>query len=543
MNLVIDNYDSFTYNLYQYLVQIGGRNIKVIRNDKISLADVKEMNPQSIIISPGPGRPEHAGIIVELVRQFAGKVPILGVCLGHQAIGYAFGALILPAKEIVHGKTDLIHHDGCGLFRNIPSPCLFTRYHSLAVDEKALPSDLEITSRSGDREIMGIRHKHFVIEGIQFHPESIASEYGKKLLKNFLNYRRKSFNIPLTLKQILEGNNLSFQESESLMEQLTAGELTEAQISGFLIALRTKAVTSDEIAGFASVLKKRKKRVKYASPLLDTCGTGGDGKNSFNISSFAALVASACGVRVAKHGNRGVSSSSGSADFFSHLGIPIDFEPEQASELFFRCDFAFLFAPIYHESMKYAAQVRKELGIKTIMNLLGPLVNPAEADHQLIGVYDPRLSFPLAEAAIKLGVKKVMAVHSLDGYDEISVSAPTKVVEIDVHSGLKEYIFNPEKIGIKQFNQDELSGGSARDNANKALEILENPVECTLREAVLLNAGAGLYVYGRCNSIEEGYYLAREALEKGKVKEKLHQIKKEGEKIKRNHSERKSYVR
>jgi len=542
MHILIDNYDSFTYNLYQYLIQIGGEKIKVIRNDKISLEDVLEMNPQSIIISPGPGRPENAGIIVKLIKHFGGKVPILGVCLGHQAIAYAFGALIVPAKQIIHGKTDLIYNDGCGLFRNIPSPCLFTRYHSLAVDEKTIPSELEVTSKSGDGEIMGIRHKYHIIEGIQFHPESVASEYGKKLLKNFLNYRRKPFSIPLYITELLKGKNLSFQEAEVFMEQLTEGELTEAQIAGFLTALRSKEITCDEIAGFASVLKKRKKRVSSSLPLLDTCGTGGDGKGSFNISSLAALVASACGARVAKHGNRGISSRSGSADFFSHLGIPIDLEPEQASELLSRCGFTFLFAPLYHESMKHAAKVRRELGIKTVMNLLGPLVNPAEADHQLIGVYDQKLCVPMAQAAVKLGVTRVMVVHSEDGFDEISVCAPTRIVEMDNHSGLREYTFYSEKTGIPLFSQNELSGDSAQENARRSLEIIENPEGCALTEAVLLNAGAGLYVYGVCSSIEEGYHLAKEALKQGKVKEKMQEVRRESEKIKMNKSGSKSHA-
>ncbi|RKX92755.1 MAG: bifunctional anthranilate synthase component II/anthranilate phosphoribosyltransferase, partial [Spirochaetes bacterium] len=182
MVLLIDNYDSFTYNIYQYISEIGVDDISVIRNDKITVSKIEEMSPTSIVISPGPGRPENAGITVEVIKYFSGKIPILGICLGHQAIGYAFGGRIIGAKNIIHGKTDDVSMDGKGLFRNIPSPAKFTRYHSLVIDPDRLPDQFEISATSSDGEIMGIRHKKYLLEGIQFHPESIASEFGKKLI-------------------------------------------------------------------------------------------------------------------------------------------------------------------------------------------------------------------------------------------------------------------------------------------------------------------------------------------------------------------------
>ena len=185
MLLMIDNYDSFTYNLVQYLGELGA-DIEVFRNNKISIQEIEKIKPEKIVISPGPGTPEKAGISVNLVRAFAGKIPILGVCLGHQSIGYAFGAEIVHAGKLMHGKTSMIQHDGKSIFKNLPVPFKATRYHSLVIRRDTLSDDFEITAESEDNEIMGIRHKKYILEGIQFHPESIMTETGKDLLKNFL---------------------------------------------------------------------------------------------------------------------------------------------------------------------------------------------------------------------------------------------------------------------------------------------------------------------------------------------------------------------
>ena len=186
MILIIDNYDSFTYNLYQYLCEMTDEEVRVERNDRIEVDEVVRIQPRALVISPGPGRPEDAGISVEVIRELAGRIPILGVCLGHQAIGYAFGARIVQAAEIVHGKVDTVMLDGRGLFRNIPASADFTRYHSLVLEEKSLPQELEVTARTADGLTMGVRHRNYDIEGVQFHPESIMSEYGHEMLDNFL---------------------------------------------------------------------------------------------------------------------------------------------------------------------------------------------------------------------------------------------------------------------------------------------------------------------------------------------------------------------
>jgi anthranilate synthase/phosphoribosyltransferase len=531
MYVIIDNYDSFTYNLYQYVTEVVEEEAKVFRNDKVSIQEIEQIKPQGIIISPGPGRPEEAGISVEVVRHFAGKVPVLGVCLGHQAIGYAFGAYITTARNIVHGKTDLITMDGKGLFRNIPSPSRFTRYHSLVIAEDSIPEELEVTSFSTDGEIMGIRHKEYPIEGIQFHPESIASEYGKKLLKNFINYKREPFHVAGALLKVTTGEKLSPEEAYLFMEELTDGQLTQNQIAAFLTGFSTRKIDPGELAAFVTVLENKKKGVSFSQPLLDTCGTGGDGKGSFNISSMSALVACSCGAYVAKHGNRGVSSRSGSAEFYKELGIPIELDPGDVKLLLEETGFAFLFAPLYHGSMRHAAQVRRELGIKTVMNVLGPLLNPAGAEYQLIGVYSEELCEPVAETLAMLGRERALVVHGLDGFDEISVSAPTKVCEIKSAGEKTQYLLDPEELGIKRYDEKELQGGTPAENASIALEILDSGGREAIRDAVLLNAGAALYTYDIVGSIKEGYMLAKEALVSGKTMSKLEQIRETGKRL------------
>jgi len=525
MYLIIDNFDSFTYNVYQFMTELTDLPVEVYRNDSITIEQIRALNPDGIIISPGPGRPEGAGISKEVVKTFAGEIPILGICLGHQVIGEVFGGEIISASRIVHGMVEAVSHDGKGLFRNTTAQINCTRYHSLAINREKLPDDLEITATTADGEIMGVRHKTFIVEGVQFHPESIASEEGRKLLLNFINYRREAFPVKEKLEKIMDGRDLTREEAALFMEELTDGSLSELYIAGYLTALNAKGICAEEIAGCASVLQKKRTPIRTTEPVLDTCGTGGDGLGTFNISSFSALVAAAGGAVVAKHGNRAVSSKSGSADFYRELGVPVDITPSQAEEMIKREKFSFLFAPVYHKAMRFAAPVRKALGVKTIMNLLGPLVNPAAAEFQIIGVYREDLCEIVANAAHMLGVKRVLVIHGLDGIDELSVSASSRVVFIDESGKKEDYIFDPVSVGISGFSLDDLKGGDAEVNRDMALALLDGNGSEAVKQAVLLNGGAGLYVYGKAESIEEGYTLAKQAFEEGKVAQLLDRLK------------------
>ena len=525
MYILIDNYDSFTYNIYQELSESTEEEIRVLRNDAVTPEEIAEMDPKGIILSPGPGIPRDAGISVELVRHFAGRIPILGICLGHQAIAEAFGGRIVQAGRIVHGKTENVQLDGKGLFRGIPREAQFTRYHSLAVEADTLPPELEVSARSSDGEIMGLRHKTMLVEGVQFHPESVSSEYGRKILANFISYKRQPANIHLLLEKVLSGQDLSVDEAHDFMDELTEGNLPESQIAAFLIGLSMKGITAEEIVGCARTLREKQRSITLPVPAADTCGTGGDGLHTFNISSLTALTAAACGVTVAKHGNRAVSSNSGSADFYTQLGIPIDLPPEQTRELIERTGFGFLFAPLFHGAMRHAAPVRRQLGVKTIMNLLGPLVNPAMTEYQLLGIYDPRYCLTMARAAKMLGCKRVMVVHGKDGEDEISVTSPTRIVHIDENDHLRDFEFDPRSAGIPSFTVADLAGGSPEQNARSAEALLSGEGPQALREAVSLNTGAVLYLHGMSGSIIDGYQLASEALSSGKVQSKLEEIR------------------
>lgn len=525
MTVIIDNYDSFTYNLFQAFSRLSDEPVRVIRNDGIDLAGLEALSPSRLVISPGPGRPEDAGISVAAIRHFAGRIPILGVCLGHQAIGMAFGASIVGARHIKHGVVEEMALDGRGLYRTIGVRGVFTRYHSLAVAEAGLPAELEVSARSTDGEVMGLRHRSLPIEGVQFHPESIASEDGDALIRAFLNYRREPFAYKACLETLIAGKDLSREEAEAFMEEMTDGVLDAPRISALLVAFAAKGPAASEIAGCAAVLRRKKADFAVMGSLTDTCGTGGDDRGSFNISSMAALVAAACGLPIAKHGNRAVSSRSGSADFYEALGVPIQLSAVDAAIQLQKTNFTFLFAPKYHSAMRHAAPARKALGVKTIMNLVGPLSNPANAVFQVIGVYDRSLLRPVAQAAHLLGVQRVLAVASRDGYDEISPCAPTDMVEIGPDGQVHETVFDPLEQGLGVFSCAELAGGDAVENARLALDLAGGIGRPALEAATAVNAGAALYVAGRAPSIAAGYRLAVEALASGAVADKLAQLR------------------
>lgn len=524
MYLLLDNYDSFTYNIYQYLCELTDEEVRVIRNDAIDVAGIRALNPKAIILSPGPGRPEEAGCMIDVIRAFAGQVPILGVCLGHQAIGYAFGGTIVGAQEIVHGKVQPITVDGKGVFRGMPATTNFTRYHSLVIERGSLPDELEVTATSPDGEIMGVRHRTLAIEGVQFHPESIASEGGKRLLKNFLTWRREGFDFPPLVRKIMARQDLTQAEAEGFMEELTDGNLSGVQIASVFVGLNLKGIAPEEVAGCAAVLQRKRTPLPVTGEFLDIVGTGGDEHGTFNISSMAALTAAACGAKVAKHGNRAVSSRSGAADFYGALGLKIDLKPEHAARVLAETGFSFLFAPVYHGAMRHAAPVRKELGVKTIMNLLGPLVNPARATHQLIGVYDASLGPLIARAAQILGVQKALVVFGTEGLDEMSVGQTTRYWLVTPEA-ITEGAFEPSQVGLSGYVLDDLKGGTADDNADLARQLLAGEGRSALRDAVCLNAGAALWLAGRAPTIEAGFAEAQTAFADGRVAAKVDEVR------------------
>lgn len=331
--------------------------------------------------------------------------------------------------------------------------------------------------------------------------------------------------------KIVDKQDLTYDEAYAVMNEIMSGETSPTQNAAFLAALSTKstkAETTDEIAGCAAAMRDHAIKVSHGLDVLEIVGTGGDGAHSFNISTTSALVIAAGGVKVAKHGNRAASSKSGAADCLEALGVNLNLEPEKCTELLNKIGICFLFAQKYHTSMKYVGAIRKELGIRTVFNILGPLTNPASPSMQLLGVYDESLIEPLAKVLNSLGVKRGLVVYGTDRMDEISASAPTVVCEIN-NGEYKTYIIKPEDFGLTSGKKEELVGGTPEENAQITLAIL-NGEKGTRRNAVLLNAGASLYIGGKADSIGDGVKLAADLIDSGKALAKLEEFKAESNK-------------
>lgn len=316
--------------------------------------------------------------------------------------------------------------------------------------------------------------------------------------------------------------DLSYDTAKAVMDEIMGGQASQIQMSAYLTALAIKGETIDEITGSAKGMREHCIRLLHDQNVLEIVGTGGDRSNSFNISTTAALVISAGGVPVAKHGNRAASSRCGAADVLEALGVNISIPPEKSTKLLNKIHICFLFAQNYHLAMKYVAPVRKELGIRTVFNILGPLTNPAGASMQVMGVYEEALVEPLARVLTNLGVQSAMVVYGQDMLDEISLSAPTTVCEIR-NGSYHSYIIEPEQYGFEKCSKAELTGGTPEENAAITRAILDGE-QGPKRNAAVLNAGAGLYVAGRAASLAEGVRMAEQLIDSGAAKRRLEEF-------------------
>ncbi|SEN28152.1 anthranilate phosphoribosyltransferase [Lihuaxuella thermophila] len=325
------------------------------------------------------------------------------------------------------------------------------------------------------------------------------------------------------LRKVVSGRNLSRREAQAVMTEMMEGKVTPSQTASLLTSLRMKGETVEELIGFAQGLRSHATQVYHDLPqVVDTCGTGGDGGKTFNISTAAAFVAAAAGVPIAKHGNRAVSSKSGSADVLEALGMDIRLNAKEAQHLLFQTGLCFLFAPLFHQAMKHVMPTRTELGFRTCFNLLGPLANPAGVKIQLLGVYDPSLTENVARVLLELGIERALVVAGLDGLDEITVTAPTRMSEV-IEGEVKTYEVTPEQLGVNTAPIEAIAGGDAGFNARLIRGIL-NGQPGAPRDVVLVNAGAAIYLAGRASSIREGVHLAAQAVDSGKAKEKLAEV-------------------
>ena len=324
--------------------------------------------------------------------------------------------------------------------------------------------------------------------------------------------------IKSAIEKITNKGDLTYREAYSVMNEIMSGQTTQTQNAAFLAALTTKstrAETTDEIAGCAAAMREHATKVVTGMEVFEIVGTGGDGAHSFNISTTSALVAAAGGMKVAKHGNRAASSKCGTADCLEALGVNIEQAPEKCVELLNEVGMCFFFAQKYHTSMKYVGAIRKELGFRTVFNILGPLTNPGSPALQLLGVYDEYLVEPLAQVLINLGVRRGMVVYGQDKLDEISMSAPTTVCEFK-DGWMKKYVITPEDFGFERCTKADLVGGTPEENAKITLAIL-NGEKGHKRNAVLMNAGAALYIGGKAETVNDGIKLAAELIDSGKA--------------------------
>jgi len=325
------------------------------------------------------------------------------------------------------------------------------------------------------------------------------------------------------LNKIIQGKNLGETEMSQMITEIFSGNITDAQIGAFMAALATKGETFEELAGAARAMRRKAVRIQVSAPIVvDTCGTGGDASQTFNISTITAFVVAGCGVTVAKHGNRSISSKCGSADLLEAMGVKIDINPEIAEEAIQEIGIGFLFAPLYHGAMRHAAKARKEVGIRSIFNMFGPLTNPAGANCQLLGVYAPELTEMFANALRLLGTKKAFVVHGHDGLDEISVCAQTRISELN--DGLiRTYDITPDQFFENQADPEDLTGGDPEKNAEITRKIF-NGEKGPKRNVVLINASAALVAAEKAKDFEEGISLAKASIDKGAAAEKLDRL-------------------
>jgi anthranilate phosphoribosyltransferase len=327
-----------------------------------------------------------------------------------------------------------------------------------------------------------------------------------------------------SIKKIVEKKNLTRDEAAQTMDTIMRGDATPSQIAAFITALRMKGETVEEITGCAQKMREHAANIHpRRENLVDTCGTGGDVSGTFNISTVSAFIAAGAGIAVAKHGNRSVSSRCGSADMLEALGVKIDLEPKQVEACINQVGMGFLFAPKFHQAMRFAMPSRREIGIRTVFNILGPLTNPAGASAQVLGVFHPDLTEMMAEVLGNLGVKHALVVHGMDGLDEISISEKTRVSHLK-NGEVDTYTIQPGDLGIKKAKREDILGGSANENAEIAINILEGKERGPKRDIVLINAAAAIFAGGKARELKEGIKLAERSIDSGAARRKAEEL-------------------
>jgi len=538
MILMIDNYDSFVFNVEQYLKEMTDDEVITVRNDAITIDDIKKMNPSKIIFSPGPKHPKDSGICLEILNNTdeLGNIPILGICLGHQAIGMNFGGEIKKLENPLHGKTSEITvlSENSVLFKNLPKKFKVMRYHSLYVDD--IPEDLEVTAKSKDGVAMAVEHKSKNIFGIQFHPESIFTEYGKNMIRNFLNIEvsetlqnnenskntnKKGNFIDMNkyLKKLQENIALTDTDFREICKIIDSKNYDIVQLGALLVLISEKSLYPESLTAFVKNILEYSTTFEDDSDMIDVCGTGGDGFKTINVSTAVAFILGAMGINVAKHGNRAISSKSGSSDVLDKLGVPLENSLANQIEKLHVKNLAFFHAPFFHKLVGEVREVRSRLGIRTVFNILGPLLHPnTKLKYQLVGLYHEPVHRLYAETLQLLGRKHALTVRGNDGLDEITICDDTKIIEVKGEQIL-EYTISPESFGFKRAFHSEIEGGTPEENAEILVKILKGEEKSAKFDIVVLNAMFALYTADVVDHPAKAKDMVLEAIESGKVYE------------------------
>ena len=538
MILMIDNYDSFVFNVEQYLKEMTDDEVITVRNDAITIDDIKKMNPSKIIFSPGPKHPKDSGICLEILNNTdeLGNIPILGICLGHQAIGMNFGGEIKRLENPLHGKTSEITvlSENSVLFKNLPKKFKVMRYHSLYVDD--IPENLEVTAKSEDGVAMAVEHKSKNIFGIQFHPESIFTEYGKNMIRNFLNIevsetlqndenskntneKGNFIDMNKYLKKLQENIALTDTDFREICKIIDSKNYDIVQLGALLVLISEKSLYPESLTAFVKNILEYSTTFEDDSDMIDVCGTGGDGFKTINISTAVAFILGAMGVNVAKHGNRAISSKSGSSDVLDKLGVPLENSLANQIEKLHVKNLAFFHAPFFHKLVGEVREVRSRLGIRTVFNILGPLLHPnTKLKYQLVGLYHEPVHRLYAETLQLLGREHALVVRGNDGLDEITICDDTKIIEVKGEQIL-EYTVSPESFGFKRAFHSEIEGGTPEENAEILIKILKGEEKSAKFDIVVLNAMFALYTADVVDHPAKAKDMVLEAIESEKVYE------------------------
>lgn len=522
MILLIDNYDSFVFNIKTMLNQLTNDEIAVYRNDKITLDEIKRLSPNAIILSPGPKHPKDSGICLEIFKARL-NVPVLGICLGHQALGLCFGAKIQRLKEVAHATSSQISLIAQSeLFREFPKDFSVMRYHSLEVVD--LPRELEALAYTKDKVLMAMRHKDLPYFGVQFHPESYFSEYGLKIFENFLKFKgqmsQKASEKPtLTsfITKLQDNQGLNTDDFAQICQIIASREYEAVQLGALLVLITEKSLDERSLSALVSNILKYSQTFNDESEMIDIVGTGGDGFKSINVSTTTAFILGALGVKVAKHGNRAISSASGSSDVLSALKIPAFDSIAKQVKVLDEQGLTFFHAPFFHSLVGKVKEVRAKLGVRTVFNVLGPLLHPnLSLKYQLMGNYHAPVHRLLIEVLRNLGRKHALVVRGNDGMDEISICDETSIYELK-DGQIFNYTISPEQFGFKRAFHSEIVGGDAKQNAKILLDTLSGKQKGAKFDIVVLNAMFALYTANRVPTPAAAKDIVLEAIHSGKV--------------------------